>query len=292
MRGSVVDRAFQISLRVAGRTLVVETNHPSIEAYLSRACARFSFPQSPVTGAPHDRGAIRWDGEAGSVWFNGRQVARSTGCEPLEAGIRGLATLLTELLRSQSERQALYAVGFARGQACVALAAAPGAGKTTVALELLRRGWSIFGDEFLLLDRDSLAVEGVPLALMVREPSLAVLGDERLERIIRRGMLSSTIGGVRTWHDVDVERTFGAGAVAKPQRLTHLVVYERTDVADASLERISHAAATLEILPHFFFGKLSVDDMWETVARFEAVPCFRLRANDFRSAADLLDALA
>lgn len=271
----------------------METNDPSIDEYVARACARLSLDSKErLDPWALDEGAILWDGQAGAVWFNGRRISLPADTrDPLETGIRGVGALLAQAFRRLRRQQALYAVGVAKGDACIAVAAASGTGKTTLALELLRRGWSAFGDEFLLLDRETLIVEGVPLALMVREPSLAVLGDKRLERLTQRGNLVSRMGGVRTWHDLDIERAFGRGALAAPRPLTHLVIFERSDNAVSSLESVSPATATLEILPHLFIDSLKVSDMWEAVERFARVECFRARVTDHRSGADLLEKL-
>lgn len=277
-------------LRVGERALNVTTNDATVAAYLDRACARLM--DAPSADAELDEGVIAWDGREASVWFNARRIAITPGAtDALEAGVRGVSALLAAALRLLRRQQALYAVGLSSGVACIAVAASPGVGKTTLALELLGRGWSTFGDEFLLLDRETLAVEGIPLALMVREPSLAALGNERLSAVTRRGTLLSNLGGVRTWHDLDVEEAFGRDAVAAPRPLTHLIVYDRGGTA-ASLESISPATATLAILPHFFIDSFAVRDIWEIVARLERVQCFRLRARDHRCAADELEKLA
>lgn len=281
---------FQRRLRVGERALNVATNDATIAGYLDRACARLM--DAPSDDAVVDEGVVEWNGCDASVWFNAHRIALTPDpTDALEAGVRGVSALLAAALRRLRRQQAVYAVGVASADACVAVAALPGVGKTTLALELLRRGWAMFGDEFLLLDRETLVVEGIPLAPMVREPSLEALGDEHLTELTRRGTLRSTMGGVPTWHDLDVEEAFGRNAVATPRGLTHLILYERSGGAAATLDPLSPATAALAILHHFFIESFAFADMWEIVARLGRVQCFRLRASDHRSAADLLEKL-
>lgn len=281
-------------LRIGDRALRIVTNEASIAAYVDGACERLIVGAGAEFDATAiDRGEIFWNGQTVDVSFNGEPLDVFAGCAPpLEAGIRAVAALVAATLRRLSGRRALYALGVAKGDVRLAIAAASGAGKTTLALELLRRRWSTFGDELLLLDRKTLVVDGVRLALMVREPSLDVLGDARVARATRGGSLVSLMNGIRTWHDVDVERTFGRDAIAAPGPLTHVVLYERSEDGTSSLDRISPAAAALEILPHFFIDALAPDDMWEAVDLFGRLTCVRLRAADHRAAAELVEQLA
>jgi hypothetical protein len=269
----------------------VVTNDPAIGEYLTRACERLILePNARLEASALDLGAILWNDRSFEVSFNGRPLDVAGGAGgPLEAGIRGFAALLAVTLRRLRHQRALYALGLAKGAVCVAVAASSGVGKTTLALELLRRGWSTFGDELVLLDRESLVMQGIQLALMVREPSLVALGDERIAQATRSGSLVSMLNGVRTWHDVDIERTFGSSAVAAPRPLTHFVIYGRSEGGDCSLEPVSPAAAALEILPHFFIDSFRADDMWEVVEHLGRLRCFRLRAADHRTAADLIE---
>jgi hypothetical protein len=183
------------TLRIGERNLRVATNDPTIDAYLARACARFAAePDVAHDPSLSDEGTIDWDGRAGVVRCNGRALdLPAAAIAPLEVGVVGVAALLAHVMRRLRRQQAFYATGVSKGTACIAIAAAPGVGKTTLALELLCRGWAAFGDEFLLIDRESMIVEPIPVALMVREPSIAAVGDERLERLTRRMDLVSNI---------------------------------------------------------------------------------------------------
>jgi hypothetical protein len=288
------EQTFRRTFVVGDRALRVQTDDPIVDAYLGRAWARLASPvdaEISVT-VPLDEGAIFWRSGNAEIWFDGHRLTLDRTLEtPLEAAVRGAATLIGKTMRRLQRRRALYAAGLATGNACVAIAGPSGTGKTTLALELLRRGWATYGDEFVLLDRATLEVAGVPLAFMVREPALERLDDRDLARRVRAGTFVSDADGVRTWHDLDVEEAFGSAAIAKPHRLTHLVVLARSENGISSLETLSPANAALELLPHLFSECLRVADVWETVELFEQAACYRLCAADHRSAAGMLDAM-
>ena len=204
--------------------------------------------------------------------------------------VSGTAALLARTFRRMTTWRAVYAAGLVRNGVCVALAGPSGCGKTTLALELLSRAWSSFGDEYLLLDPKTLHAEPFPLGFALREPSLRILRSPTLERACRDADLATEDGGVRTWHGVDVADLFGPAALAQPRRLTHLVLM-RTARA-TSLEPMSPSAAALELLPHVFIERLSEAVMWETIDSIVRLACYRLDLGDVREAANAVDDLA
>lgn|GEM_PF-1638258 len=293
-RAPSTEQRFESTFRVGDRALRVHTNAPAVFEYLRRSFKHLAIEAGkPADLAAVDEGCILRVGGETELWFDGCRVSvdrRLSGA--IHAAAYGSAKLLGKTLRRLDRQRALYAAGITRGEACIAIAAPSGTGKTTLALELLRRGWSSYGDEFLLLDRKTLVAEAVPLAFMVREPTLAAIDDPILERRIRRGALVSDSDGVRTWHDLDIAKAFGNGAIAAPRVLTHLVLLARSPDGVSSCEKISPAALTLELLPHLFVESLQVADIWEAAERFQRVACYRLRASDHRAAADMLMELA
>ena len=268
----------------------MRTNEPAIAAYLDAALRRMSIGREvPANVAGIDRGAILWGSGGAELWLDGRPITfdrKPSG--PLEAAFCGSAALLGKSLRRLERQRGLYAAGMSRGDACVAIIAPSGTGKTTLALELLRRGWSTYGDEFLVIDRATLVAEAVPLAFMVRESALDSLDDFALAQRVRDGAIVDEKSGIRTWHGFDVADEFGAAAIAAPRPLTHVVLLERSRDGFASYERISAAALALELLPRLFIENLQVADIWETAAALRRVACYRLCAGDHRVAADAL----
>ena len=87
-------------------------------------------------------------------------------------------------------REALHASAVETGVGVVGIAAPSGAGKSSLAGELVRRGWPLFGDDVLVLDRGPEGILAQPagphMNLPLDQPAthevgvtLGILGDER-----------------------------------------------------------------------------------------------------------------
>jgi hypothetical protein len=238
-----------------------------------------------------DSGSIGWDGSSTTLTFGGERLPRIEGTgTSLEAAIRGAATLFGMTFRRMRTHRALYSAGAVAGPKAFALVAPSGTGKTTLLLELLRRGWTTLGDEFILLDRETLVAQPFPLGLAIRETALPACTDPRVAAACASAPATGS-PGARTFHEIDIANTFGAWAVAGPQPLTHVVLLERTPGVEPNLERIPGSVAALRALPNFFIDDVAMADIWETVDAVSRLACYRLTAPDCRSAAALLETL-
>ena len=252
---------YQHGLLVAGRHVRLRTDDPTIDRFLRRACARLDVPSATGT-SPHDDASIAWNGTRAVVRFAGRPLPLEPAPhDALEVGMRGLALVFAEVFRRLQTVRALYAAGLSAGRTCVALVGPSGIGKTSLTLELLRRGWRTFGDEFLLLERRTLIARAVPLAFAIRDAK-------------------------RAQHDLDVGLLFGERCWARPQRLTDVVFLERG--MRSQLEALAPAHAALRLLRFAFIDDVRSDDMWETVALANRVRFHRLHMSGIAADADTL----
>ena len=78
--------------------------------------------------------------------------------------------LLDEVLRSAAYEVALHAAALARDDRLLLLCGSPGAGKTTLAIALIRSGFDLVADDVVLLDPDGQGL-GVPLPLAAKSTS-------------------------------------------------------------------------------------------------------------------------
>jgi hypothetical protein len=86
-------------------------------------------------------------------------------CAPSEAGLHWQRTLIGKVLPSVSllrGHEALHAAALQCPEGVVAIAAPSGTGKSTLALELLLRGWQLFTDDLLTLQSEQGTVLGQP----------------------------------------------------------------------------------------------------------------------------------
>jgi hypothetical protein len=106
---------------------------------------------------------------------------RRLGCVPSDpAGTAWRRMLLTRVLPNVGIAhgyEALHASAVSTDRGVVVIAAASGTGKSTLALELIRRGWPLFADDTVVLGRRGDAIEAHPAAPFVNLPATA--GDVR-----------------------------------------------------------------------------------------------------------------
>jgi hypothetical protein len=106
---------------------------------------------------------------------------RRLGCAPSDpAGAAWRRMLLTRVLPNVGIAhgyEALHASAVLTDRGVVAIAAASGTGKSTLALELVRRGWPLFADDTVVLGCRGEAIEAYPAAPVVNLPATA--GDVR-----------------------------------------------------------------------------------------------------------------
>jgi hypothetical protein len=113
------------------------------------------------------------DGAEGDVLFSYGDRARfhldasveTLSCVPLQDGLDWQRTLLSKVLAAVSVirgYESLHAAVMDSPQGAVAIAAPAGAGKSTLALELLRRGWPLMADDALVLESTEAGVRAHP----------------------------------------------------------------------------------------------------------------------------------
>lgn len=86
-------------------------------------------------------------------------------CAPRDAGLGWQRALLGRVLPNVGlarGREALHASAAESPRGVVAIAAASGMGKTTLTVELMRRGWPLFADDVLTLASDDTGVHAYP----------------------------------------------------------------------------------------------------------------------------------
>lgn len=106
--------------------------------------------------------------------------------------------------------EALHASAVATDRGVVVIAAAAGGGKSTLALELVRRGWPLFADDTVVVGRGKGGIEAHPAGPFMNLPISAEPPP---------GQQLGTLAGER-WVAV-------AGAATRPGRIAAIVVLER-----------------------------------------------------------------
>jgi hypothetical protein len=133
-------------------------------------------------------------------------------CAAVHPGLAWQRTLLTKIIPSISVMkgyEALHASALESPSGIVAIAAPSGTGKSTLAIELMRRGWPLFTDDVLTL---AAAAEGVRAHPGSPHMNLAVLPFEE-----GHTEMMSTVGVL------DGERWVAAHKVAQEARPVHTI---------------------------------------------------------------------
>lgn len=118
------------------------------------------------------------------AWFRLDSSGRSLTCAPRRSGLGWQRTLLTKVLSSISVMrgyEALHASAVDSPWGAVAVAAPTGMGKTTLALELMRRGWPLLTDDVLALaaaPEGVMALPGTPHMNVAATPPDGLAADE------------------------------------------------------------------------------------------------------------------
>jgi hypothetical protein len=218
---------------------------------------------------------------SGGADFHLDADAGRLGCAP--AGAAPLAwrrVLLTRVLPNAAIAagyEALHAAAVETAAGVVAIAAASGGGKSTLACELVRRGAPLFADDTVALGRGEVGVEVHPSLPFVNLPLVAAEAPAGTEL----GQL-----GEERWLAVD-DAAGGRGRVAA------IVLLDRRPGAPLAVEQLP--ATPLDLAP-FMLGL--PDDEGRDAARFslyadlvEAATLLRLTADPGRPAAELAAAL-
>lgn len=147
--------------------------------YATRALATRVRPvlehlTSPHAARPHLIVDLVGRSGAYEIFANGRGFGRCRTLPEVAPVVKHC--LAVHLLEHGDYGVAFHAAGVVGPNGrCLMLAAAPGAGKTTLSAALSQRGWGFLADDTLLFDYERRRVRGVRFCLAVKEGSRAVL---------------------------------------------------------------------------------------------------------------------
>ncbi|MGA2455479.1 MAG: hypothetical protein ABSG93_18380 [Solirubrobacteraceae bacterium] len=160
--------ALRSSFRLPGMVPTDAAGLPTLDLGFATP-AELATAWSGADGAPVWRGRLGdgsdltiEQGSAGDLLFtNGARACfrldsrkRRLACAPRDPGLDWQRTLLTKVLSSISVMrgyEALHASAVESPRGAIAIAAPSGMGKTTLAFELMRRGWPLLSDDVLAL---------------------------------------------------------------------------------------------------------------------------------------------
>ena len=273
------------------RTLVVRSDTPEIMEYFSAAYRRAVVPVPVCIDDRTDSGAILAGN--GETWleFNGQPVEQ-TGDKPttnFRLAFYGASKLIRLSFRQNGAWRSLYAAALRLGDRAILVSADSGIGKTTLALELMRRGARLYTDEFAFVRRDDGFVSGLPRALMIRERTLAIFGDPRLQKVCEASQ-PRTPHGDRVWDNIDAGDVFGDDVFATPAPLAAAFMLHRADGPPKS-EPASPAVAAVDFTQRLNADAAGFARFVDTTEMLARTPCYRVTAQTPAAAADTIEGL-
>ena len=272
-----------LTFRLFDRTLRVSVDHADIDSYLRRAFAPF-LSAAPAREASDDA-EIAIFRPSPVVRMNGEPVPidRRAYQSPFHLAVTAASAIFQRWFLLHTAYSAWYAAAVRVGGDAVVLSAPSGTGKTTLALELLRRGCTFYGDEFIFIRKSDRTVFPFRRSLLIREGTRQFFPpDAPLQQACER---EPYLPGERerSWHFIHASDLFGAGVDAQPAPLGAAILLERGERTVCA--PISNSVFALNAALRAGHTTEGFDRLGEMLRLLDGVRCFRLVAGDVASAA-------
>lgn len=227
-------------------------------------------PQVRIRVAPHQQ--VRgW-----RVTCSGHEVMSTPDADHLLTYLDWFA--VAQALEASTRVAVFHGAALVRDGAAVLLLAASGAGKTTLTLGLMERGWEPLADDIVLVDRETLAISPFPRCFHVDDTTQALLADPaRLE------WPAQLTGYARP-------RCWAEGACPAQT----IVVIERCTTCPSMRWPILQAQAAGALITASIRNALPKSEVVDIAARLaaNATTCIRLRNGQLDGALNLIESAA
>ena len=195
------------------------------------------------------------------------------------------ALLIESVLQCASYEVALHAAALVGDGNALLLLGSPGAGKTTLATALVRRGFEIAADDVVLLDETGL-VTGLPLPFTVKQGAWSMLSRDWPE------LASQPVH----WRPDGIEVRYVQNqqfADWRPQRIRFVILLDRQAGVPASLQSVGAIAALEALIAEGDArdDRLSERGFIALVTALRDTRTFRLTYSDLSEAAEIVSSV-
>lgn len=271
----------------------MRSESPEIIDYLNAVFhrVRTADTEASASGAI-DTGRIEGKGVEPWLFFNDEPVEyREAGADTaFRKAFYGSGMLFRLCLRRNADWHSLYGAALRLGDRAILISAQSGIGKTSLALELMRRGAKFYSDEFALVHKHDRLVSGLPRTLMIRERTFSVFHDQRLVNACHASTPRAPYGD-RVWDTIDPAAVFGEDIFASPAPLAATVLLERTSSPTPTIERLAAGVAAADLTQRLNSASTGFPRFTDATAIMSGLPCFRIAARSPQAGADIIGGL-
>jgi hypothetical protein len=165
-----------VTLRICGESLAIAGLPSELQERFRALMLPFAAEFDP-TDAIHQL-QVKQQGSDMAIVRDGKVVAAYGDAHLLLTQLEWHA--VTAALEATEAYVAVHGAALARGPAAVLLLAESGAGKTTLTLGLMRRGWQPLADDIVLIDPEKLAIQAFPRCFHVDDSTRELVTDDAL----------------------------------------------------------------------------------------------------------------
>jgi hypothetical protein len=286
------DTTAPLAFTTLGRRLVVHGDEPEIVDYLRSAYRRVLVPLPEPMDDDCDTGRILANGGPRWLEFNGAPVEylEEKPTTNFRLAFYGSSKLMRLSFQRNADWHSLYGAALRLGDKAIAISASSGIGKTTLALELMRRGAGFYSDEFVFIRKSDKAVAGLARALVIRQRTLSFFADPRLQAVCESSAPRMPHGDL-IWDNIDPGDVFGEQVFAQPAPLTAAIMLERATGDKVLVEQVPAALAAADFTKRVNAPLEPFDRLVDTALMLAGTPCYRVGASSPQRAASAIEAL-
>jgi hypothetical protein len=271
----IAQRTPDIVCEIADARVSVNGLPPRLRTRLRDLLAPFAAPATARAPSGAEIAiAVRPDAMAGWVIAMPDGEERSFG--DADHLLRHLEWLVaSQAIAASTTRAAFHAAALTRDDETVLLLAKSGAGKTTLTLGLMARGWAPLCDDIVLVDADTLGITAFPRCFHVADATAALLPVSRT--LSPHGKL---VGYARP-------PQWPAGEHVP----THIFIVQRCETCVSSREALLLAEGAGALLSQALDTQLAPSRVAKVAARVAggARGCYRLRNGHLQGALNLIE---
>lgn len=184
---------------------------------------------------------------------------------------------------------AVHAAALYRRGCCLLLPGASGNGKSCLAAALARRGFTLLGDDTVVLDRQHMTLRPLPYGICIKEPAPAPLAAQFPE-LSQAPLCARPDGKAVRYLTPPAIETAAAGESATP---TQIVFPSYHPQGETALYALSPESVLKRLVPCFvpLRAEMAPEDIDRLIAWVSGLQCFALRISSLAEAANLLERL-